>query len=98
MSFATPTPRGAGLQPAIALNERNISQTAVSWRQICVPDIRPHFFGLFRAGRWPAGESQLNATILPGFMMFLGSSARLIEAITASAATPCSLTRYFILP
>src|SRR5262245_31194929 len=42
--------------------------------------------------------TQLRVTIFPGFIMFCGSSARLIEAMASSAAVPCSATRYFILP
>ena len=37
-------------------------------------------------------------TILPGFMMLSGSSARLIAAIAAIAGAPSSAGRYFILP
>src|SRR3984893_12504233 len=39
-----------------------------------------------------------SATILPGFMMFCGSSAVLTARIASSAASPCSALRYFILP
>src|SRR5262249_31052437 len=38
------------------------------------------------------------ATILPGFMMSCGSSARFTERMASSAPAPCSAARYFILP
>jgi hypothetical protein len=43
-------------------------------------------------------QVQSGVTILPGFMMFCGSSAVLMARIATSAASPSSALRYFILP
>ena len=43
-------------------------------------------------------SSVYQGRIFPGFMMFLGSILFLIHRIIATAASPCSLSRYFILP
>src|SRR5262249_46837078 len=41
---------------------------------------------------------QIRGTIFPGFIMFLGSSARFNEAMTSIARDPSSAATYFILP